>query len=180
MIIKSGLGLAVAVVAFALFAAGAAWMARRLIRSNQSAVIASLPLLREQTVQMESPGELVVSIEVPRLTTDYRQWEFEVIGDGNGHIHRMKWGGPRATGAVPGISTTKIPLGRLTLSRADKLTLRVNGLTPETNHTTHRIILARPHLTRMALQIVGLVFCGIGMLLSLIWGAWLTGIVKTA
>jgi hypothetical protein len=178
MVIKSGLGLAVAGMAFALFCVGAGWLALRLIRSNRAAVISSLPLLPEQTVAVEAPGELVVSIEVPRMATEFRQWEFEIVEESTRRTHPMKWGGPRSTGAVTGISTVKIPLGRLTLARPDSLTLRVKGLASSENYAAYHLILARPHLARMALQIVGLVVCGVGMLLSLLWGLWLLGVVK--
>jgi hypothetical protein len=180
MMIKSGLGLAVAGMVFVLCAVGAVWLALRLIRSNRAAVVATLPLRSEQTVAVDSPGELVVSIEVPRLTTDYRQWEFEVVEAGSQRMHPMKWGGPRATGAVTGISTIKIPVGRLTLTRPDTLTVRVKGLAADANYSAYHVILARPHLARMALQIVGLVFCGVGMLLSLIWCLWQLGVVKAS
>ena len=180
MMVKSNASLAVAAVAFALFCVGAGWMALRLIRSNRAAVISTLPLLPEQTVPVETAGEIVMSIEIPRLATEYRRWEFEIVEDGDGRIHSMKYGGPRSTGAVTGISTTKIPLGRLTLARPDKLTLRVKGLAAGTDYSTHHLILARPHLARMALQIGGLVVCGVGMLLSLLWALWLLGVVKAS
>jgi hypothetical protein len=155
-------------------------MALRLIRGNRTAVVASLPLVAQQTVAVDSPGELVVSVEVPRLATDYRQWEFEVVETHTKQTHVMRWGGPRATGAVTGISTVKIPLGRLALAQPDQLTLRVKGLAPDGNYSTYHLILARPHLARMALQIVGLVLCGVGALLSLLWGLWLMGVVKAS
>jgi hypothetical protein len=178
MVIKSGLLLAVAGVAFVFCGAGAGWMTLRLIRSNRVAVIAAVPLRPDLAVAVEAPGELVVSIEVPRLTSDYRKWEFEVVETSTQRSHLMKWGGPRSTGAVTGISTIKIPIGRLTLERPEKLTIRVKGLAADGNYSEYNIILARPHLARMALQIVGLVLCGVGMLLSLIWGLWLLGVVK--
>jgi hypothetical protein len=180
MMIKSGVWLAVAGIAFGLFCIGAGWMALRLIRSNRAAVISTLPLRSEQTVAVEAPGELVVSIEAPRMTTEYRRWEFEIVEESTKRIHLMKYGGPRSTGAVTGISTIKIPIGRLTLARPDKLTVRAKGLEPDVDYSTYHLVLARPHLARMALQIVGLVVCGVGMLLSLLCGLWLLGVVKAA
>jgi hypothetical protein len=178
--IKSGIGIAVAGVAFVVFGLGAGWVATQLIRSNRAAVIATLPLLREQTVAIEAPGELVVSIEVPRLTTDYRQWEIEVVEAHTKRAHGMRYSGPRATGAVKGLSTIKIPLGRLTLAQPGELTLRVKGLAPDANYTAYHIVLARPHLARIALQVVGVVVCGVGMLLSLLRALWLMGVLKAA
>lgn len=178
MMIKSGSKLAVAGVAFGLFGVGAGLMALQLVRSNRGAVIATLPLVSEQTVPV-SPGEIVVSVEVPRLTTEYRQWEIEVLEAKSKRTHVMKYSGPRATGAVKGLSTIKIPLGRVTLAQPDHLTLRVKGLVSDANYAAYHVVLARPHLARMALQIVALVGCGVGLLLSLIWAMWLLGIVKT-
>ena len=180
MMIKSGIGLAVAGVAFALFCFGAGWMAMRLIRSNRSAIVATLPVIPEQTFAVESSGELLVSVEVPRMATEYRQWEFEVVESGTRQTHVMKWDGPRSTGVVTGISTVKIPVGRLTLARPDVLTLRVRGLNAGADYSAYQLVLARPHLARMAVQIVALVVCGVGMLLSLIWGLWLIGVVKAS
>jgi hypothetical protein len=180
MMIKSGMGFTVAVVAFGLCCAGVGWIAARLIRGNRAAVISSLPLVAQQTVAVASPGELVLSIEVPRLATDYRLWEFEVGESRGKRTHAMKWGGPRSTGAVTGISTVRIPLGHLTLAHPDELTLRVKGLAPGTDYSAYHIVLARPHLLRMIVQIIALVLCGVGMLLSLIRGLWLMGLVKAS
>jgi len=155
-------------------------MALRLIRGNRAAVISTLPLLSEQTIAVESPGELVVSIEVPRMTTEYRRLELEVVEASTKRIHPMKYNRLTSTGAVTGISTIKIPLGRLTTAQPDNLTLRVNGLAPDVDYSTSHLVLARPHLARMAIQIVSLVLCGVGMLLSLLWGLWLVGAVKAS
>jgi hypothetical protein len=179
MMIKSGSKLAVAGVAFGLFGVGAAVMAIQLVRSNRAAVIFTLPLVSEQTVAVSAPGEVVVSVEVPRLTTEYRQWEIEVVEANAKRKHLLKYSGPRATGVVKGTSTIKIPLGRVTLAQPDNLIVRVKGLVSETNYAAYHVVLARPHLVRMALQIVALVGCGVGMLLSLIWGLWLAGVVKS-
>ena len=180
MMIKSGLWLAVAGIAFALFCVGAGLMALRLIRSNRAAVISTLPLLPEQTVTVETPGELMVGVEVPRMATDFRQWEFEVVEVKTKRTHAMKWGGLRLTGAVTGISTVKVPIGQLTLERPDNLILRVKGLAVSVDYSTYHLVLARPYLLRMAVQIAGLVLCGVGALLSLIWAFWLMGIVKAS
>ena len=180
MTVESGAWLAVAVVAFGLSCLGAGWMALRLIRSNRAAMISTLPLLPEQTVAIESHGELVASIEVPRMTTEYREWEFEIVEAGSGQRHLMRYGGPRSTGAVTGISTVKIPLGRFKLAQPGKLTVSVKGITSDANYSTYHVVLARAHLARMALQIAGLVLCGVGTLLSLIWTLWLLGVVRAS
>ena len=178
--IKSGLCLALACICLVLFAMGAVWIALRLLRDNRVAVISTLPILPEQRFTVTEPGEIVVSFEVPRLSTDFREWELEVVEGKTQRVHRMRWGGPRATGTVKGFSTIKIPVGRLTLSEPDTLIFRVTGLTPQGRQAESHIVLARPHLARMALQIVGLVVCGVGMLLSLLGGLWTMGVLKSS
>ena len=178
MTIKSGIGVGAAGVAFVLFCFGAGWIVLRLIRSNRAAVIATIPVVAEQSVRVDSGGELVVSVEVPRMATEFHRWEFEVQENSTGRTHVMKWGGPRTTGVVKGISTIKVPVGQLTLERADTLAIRVKGLSAGADYSTHHVVLARPHLLRMALQIAGLVGCGIGILLSLVGGVWAVGVVK--
>ena len=180
MTIKSGTGVALASVAFVFFSVGAGWIALRLIRSNRAAVISMLPLVPEQSVAVAAPGELVVSVEVPRLTTEYRQWEIEIAERKSQRVHSMKWGGPRATGAVTGLSTIKIPIGRINLLQSDTLTVRVKGLVSPDAGETSQLVFARPHLARMALQIVGLVIGGVGTLLSLLWALWLVGLLKAS
>ncbi len=180
MMIKSDIGLVAAGAAFILFAFGAGWMALRLIRSNRAALITTMPAIAEQTFTVPSAGALVVSFEVPQLTTEYRRWELEVEETSSRRTHRMKWGGPRATGVVKGFSKMKVPIGELTLAQPDTLTFRLTGLAPAPDQTAYHIVLSRPHLARMALQIVGIVACGVGTLLSLLWGLWLLGVLKAS
>ena len=179
MMIKSGLGLAVAVVACPIFAIGAGWFAMNLIRSNRTAVLSTLPVKAEQTVSAKLDGEVVVSLEIPQLSTEYRSWELEVIENGSRQTHHMKWGGPRATGAVKGFSTMKVPVGQLTLANPDTLTIRVKGLAADQSYADSQIVLTRPYLGRMALQIIGIVVCAIAALLSLLGGLWALGVLKT-
>lgn len=47
-----------------------------------------------------------------------------------------------------------------------------SALQPATEDTTSRLLFSKPYLGRMVLQIIGIVLCAIGLLLSLLLGAW--------
>jgi hypothetical protein len=180
MMMKSGVGVACAGLVFVLCAAAAVWLAHRLVRSNRASLVARLPAIQEQNFTVKEAGELVVSLEVPQLTTAFRDWEVEVTETQSRRIHRMRWGGPRSTGTVKGFSAVKVPIGRLLLTQPETLNFRLKGLAPGSDYASSHIVLARPHLTRMALQIAGIVLCAVGALLCLLWGLWQLGLLKTA
>jgi len=48
----------------------------------------------------------------------------------------------------------------------------VIGLQAGADYSGSRIMLSRPYLARLVLQIVGIVVCAIGMLLSLLLALW--------
>ena len=84
----------------------------------------------------------------------------------------MKYEYMRAQGAVYGVTTMRVPLGRMTAQRAGAYSMRVTGLQAGKDYSACRILLSRPYLGRMVLQIIGIVICGVGMLLSLLLGLW--------
>lgn len=178
MAIKSGAGVALAGVGFVLLVIAAGWLAGRLIRGNRAAVIGTYPILPDQTIAVPVSGELVVNVEVPRLNRDFQDWDVEVIAGNSQRSHRMKWSGSYSHGVVKGFTTIRIPFGRVTTAEAERLTVRISGLEAGKDYTGSHLVLVRPHLARIALQVVGLVFCGIGMLLCVIGGLWCLGIVK--
>ena len=84
----------------------------------------------------------------------------------------MKYDFARAQGAVYGLTTMRVPLGRMTAPRAGTYLVRVSGLQMGKDYSASRILLSRPYLGRMVGQILGIVVCAIGMLLSLLAASW--------
>jgi hypothetical protein len=72
----------------------------------------------------------------------------------------------------------QVPIGRMIAARTGVYAVRVEGLQPGKDYSSYRLILSRPYMGRMVLQIVAIVVCGVGMLLSLIWALWLAGLLK--
>jgi hypothetical protein len=70
------------------------------------------------------------------------------------------------------VRTVRIPFGRVTVARPGGYLVRVTGLDPARDYSRTRILLSRPYLGRMAVQIVGIVLCGVAALLCLILASW--------
>lgn len=148
------------------------WIVIRFLRSNRNQVLATGKLLPEQELMIREPGELVLLLETPRLSTDYRNFEFEVVEQATGEKTKMKYSYARAQGAVHGVTTMRVPLGRMIAQGAGSYLVRVLGLQAGKDYSSSRIVFSRPYLGRMALQIFGIVVCAVGMLLSLLGALW--------
>ena len=66
----------------------------------------------------------------------------------------------------------RVPLGRVVVQRPGSYLVRIDGLQAESDYSNSRLLLSRPYLGRMVLQIIGIVICAIGFLLSLLLGWW--------
>src|SRR5688572_12653001 len=179
MIIKSWTGLMVAGAAIAIFGFLLVWLVGRLLRSNRADVQTTLPLVQEQEVDLAVAEEMVLRIEMPRIDTDYRRLQFEIVESRSGKVITMAHRGRAKSGATYGVTTMKLPIGRMTVSPAGRYIIRVAGMTADKDYSAYRLMFSRPYLARMAFQIVGIVLCGVGMLLSLLWGLWLMGLLKS-
>jgi hypothetical protein len=161
-----------ALVAFLVFATLLVWVIARLIRSNRAQVIASGPLVAEQEMAVPEAADSLVVLEVPRFGSDHRTWQIDLTEHATNETTQLRYDPLRAQGAVYGVGTMRVPFGRIRLPRAGRYRVRVGGLTPGKDYSKSRIILSRPYLGRMILQIIGIVLFAIGMLLSLLLGLW--------
>jgi len=172
MIVKSWSVLLVASFLFLALSCLLTWLAIRFLRSNRDQVLATGRLMPEQELTIREPGELVLLLETPRLDSDYRNFEFEVVERATGEKTKMKYSYARAQGAVYGVTTMRVPLGRMIAQRAGSYLVRVLGLQIDKDYSSSRILFSRPYLGRMVLQILGIVVCAVGMLLSLLAALW--------
>ncbi len=56
--------------------------------------------------------------------------------------------------------------------------VRITGVDWDEDYSRYRLIFSRPYLRRMAMQIIRIVICDVGMLLSVIWAGWMMGWIK--
>ena len=179
LIIKSWPWLIVSGVIIVVLGFALAWLVGRLLRSNRADVRIVLPLVQEQKVGLPAAGEMVLRIEMPRFDTDYRRLQFEIVESQSGKATKMAHRGRTNSGATYAVTTMKVPIGRMTVSHPGSYIIRTAGMTPEKDYSAYRLEFSRPYLGRMALQIVGIALCGVGMLLSLLWGLWLMGLLTS-
>ena len=172
MIIKSLPLLIAACAAFLVLGSLLIWVVARFLRSNREQLVAVGPLVEEQEFAIGEPAQLLLIIEVPRIGSEFREFVFEVIEKATGQSIRLSYSYVRAQGAVYGVTTMRVPLGRITVQRPGPFLVRVAGLRPGTDYSRSRIMLSRPYLGRMVLQIIGIVICAIGLLVSLLLGLW--------
>lgn len=163
-------------LAFVLFGIGLVFCVMSLIKGNRADTLASAPVVQEQDVTSPSPGEVVVMLETPRTSQEFREFQIQLIDRQSGQVGMFGYSYGTAQEAVYGVSTMQVPFGRMTL-RAGAYLMRIVGLREGSDYSRYRVILSRPYMGRMALQIIGIVFCGVGMLLSVIGAAWLAGLM---
>ena len=174
------MSLVVPVAVFVLLGIGLIWSVVSLVRSNSRDILASVPAVLQQEVSLASTGDVLVMMEVPRIGSDFRSFRIELVEKQTAQATAMKYSFVTAQGASYGFSTMQVPFGRMRSPGAGLYVARIDGLQPGKDYSSHRLILSRPYMARLVLQILAIVFCGVGMLLSVIWAAWLAGLMKPA
>jgi hypothetical protein len=174
------LSVAVPAVVFVLLGIGLVWSVVSLVRSNNRDILASVPIIPQQEVSLPSPGDVLVMMEVPRIGSDFRSFRIELVEKQTGQATAMSYSLVAAQGATYRFTTMQVPFGRMPSARAGVYVVRIVGLQPGKDYSSHRLILSRPYMARLVLQILAIVFCGVGMLLSVICAAWLAGLMKPA
>ena len=162
---------------FLLLSIGLVWSVVSLVRSNNRDVLASAPVVPLQEVSLPSTGDVLVMLEVPRVGSDFRNFQIELEEKQTGQATAVKYSFVTAQGAVYGVSTMQVPFGRMQAARAGVYIVTIIGMQAGKDYSSHRLILSRPYMARLVMQILAIVFCGVGMLLCAIWAAWLAGLL---
>jgi hypothetical protein len=171
------MSLAVPAIVFSLLFIGLVWSVVSLVRSNSRDILASVPMAPQQEVSLPSTGDVLVVMEVPRIGSDFRSFRIELAEKQTGQATAVTYSFITAQGATYGFTTMQVPFGRMPSARAGLYVVRIVGLQPGKDYSSHRLILSRPYMARLVLQILAIVFCGVGMLLSALWAAWLAGLL---
>jgi hypothetical protein len=172
MTIKSLPLLLGASMAFLIFATLLIRAIIRLLRSNRAQIVAAGPMVAEQQVTLAEPLSLRFLVEAPRFAPWLRHLKFEVTEIATARTSRLGYDFVRAQGAVYGVTTIRVPLGTLMVEQPGEYLIRVIGLEPGKDYGQSKILLSRPYLGRLILQIIAIVFCGLGLLGSLILALW--------
>jgi hypothetical protein len=170
---------AIASSAFVVLGIGLVYCIMNLVRSNRQDILASVPLVTEQEISLTSGGDTLVMIETPRTSIDYRALQIQLIDKQTGQAFALSYSLVTAQGAVYAFTTMQVPFGRIN-AQAGVYAARITGMQPGKDYSDYRLIVSRPYMGRIVLQVLGIVLCGIGLLLSLIWAAWRAGWLKAA
>ena len=177
MMVKSWPLLTLAGIVFILLAPGVVWFAVQLIKGNRGDTLVSAPFVVQQEINLSASGEVVVMIDMPQLATDFKDFQIELTGKKTGQTEVMKYSYLGSQGAIHGVPNLRMPYGRMN-ANAGTYVARITGLNPSKDYSAYQLVFSRPYGTRMALQIIGIVFCVVGMLGCLIWAVWLMGLMK--
>lgn len=145
--------LVAAVAAFLIAALLLARTIRSLIRTMRGSVVASVPVLAEQTFPLSQPGTYDLYVEGRRFSRDFGALDF-ALSDSAGapvSLQRILF---RTT--VSGVSRVRLLLRRFTVSGAGTFTLRITGIRPDQD-PENRIVFATPVTARMVLHILAII-----------------------
>jgi hypothetical protein len=178
MMVKSWSLLTVAGAVFSLAAIGLIFCVVQLVKGNRSDTLLSVALVPQQEINLPGAGEVIVLVQIPQLASGFAGLQIEFTEKESGRAQMMKYSYASTQGAVHGFNGVKLRFGRMTIPRAATYEARVSGLSLGKDYSNYRLIFSRPYLSRMTMQIIGIVVCGLGMLGCLIWGLWLAGLMK--
>jgi hypothetical protein len=173
-----GTSLAFAAIAFLLLAATLVGCVAKMLKSNRTDTLVAAPLAADQEIQLPSTGTARLILEVPRTSADYSNLRIALTEQQSGQTVTADYSMVTAQGTVYGVTTMKVPFGQPTVLRAGMYRARISGLQAGKDYSRYRLQISRPYLSRLILQIIILVFCGVGMLLDVIWVAWMAGWMK--
>jgi hypothetical protein len=159
--------LTIAALLCLLCASGAIWFAIAVLRTTTSSALASIPVDRDSTVTFDSPGEIVVEVETPRLSQEFRLFEIAIINAATGEATKFAYHFNPVGAQSHGVTTMKVPFGRM-FAPAGQYFVRIANVSTDADHSNTRVILSRPYMGRLAAQIVALVLCAVGALGSVI------------
>ena len=180
MAVKSLSLLLAAGLLFTVLALGLVWFVTLLIRGNQNSVLRSAPLVSVQELRLDHVGEIVVLLEVPRISMEFRNFELHFSNRETGQRIALRYRYLRAQKSVYGVTTMKVPFGHVMNPAPATWSVSITGLESQKDYSNYRLILSKPYIGRMVVQIMGIVFCAVGMLLCVIWSCWLLGLMKAS
>ncbi len=166
--------------AFLLFGFGFVWCSVQMVRSNRKDILAVAPVVPAQEIQLPSSGMARVLLECPRTSADYRNMRIELVEKESGRNVTADYAPLAAQGAVYGVTTMQVPIGPAAMLRTGTYVVRIGGLQAGNDYSRYRLMISRPYIGRLTLQIIGLVLCGVAMLLDVIWFCWMAGWMQSA
>jgi hypothetical protein len=152
---------------FVLALATLAAIIRAVVRSLRNSRLCAVPLRSQQEIEFQAGGKVVLCLEGPRFTPQFRKLTFELrpLGGDVLHGHRILF---RTISS--GLSRARITLRRFELPAAGRYRLSLHGLDPRYDDAPgHAIVFMRPHLVQTLLTAIGITLASALAIVSLVF-----------
>ena len=153
-------------VAFAALAL-LSWTIASLLRTVRSSVIATMPLVAEQRVEINSSGDFAINIESPLLTRRPINLRFTLSGVDSSDAHRHV-SDSRANRRDVDVRARAWSSTPSRSSSAGAYHLRIDGLDPGTDYSRDAILITRQFRGALVLHVLALIACGVALIGSLV------------
>jgi hypothetical protein len=161
---------------FLLALAALVALVRAVFRMVRGACLSAVPLRMSQAIEFPVAGKVVLCMEGPRFTPQFRKLRFELRQPGGAEIsgHRILF-----RLVTSGVSRARISLRTYDLPMAGRYELIIHGLEPaQVDAPDHAIVFMRPHLARTVLYVIGITLASALAISSLVF--FLLSVVPTA
>lgn len=161
---------------FLLALAALVALVRAVVRMVRGARLSAVPLRTSQTIEFPAAGKVVLCMEGPRFTPQFRKLRFELRQPGGDEIsgHRILF-----RLVTSGVSRVRISLRTYNLPMTGRYELVIHGFDPaQVDVPDHSIVFMRPHLVRTILSVIGITLASVLAIASLVF--LLLSVVPTA
>lgn len=150
-------GIWISILTFVIFMVLLVWCIAGVVRAMGKAPIFSVPLLDQQEVEFTEAGKVVLSMEGPFLSRRFARLDYELIGpDGMTVQSRPSLFRARSSG----VKKAEMELRVYAIRTPGRHVFQIKNLEGEkASDDRHRMIFTRPHLGRTLVQVIGIVFC---------------------
>jgi len=142
-----------------------------LLRTVRGSVIVSVPIRSEQEVTITASGAFALNLESPAFTTRPATLRFALSSTGSGSPIALYPIAFRTD--VSSMSRSRVELYSFTIPSPGAYTLRVDGIDPSTDYSSHAILITRQYRGALVLHVLALVALGVALIGSLV----VTGLV---
>ena len=137
-----------------------------LLRSVRGSVIASVPIRSEQQLTINSSGDFALNLEAPTFTSHPASLSFSLAGvdpQSTIALHPIAF-----RTELSSMSRARLELYSFTIPSPGTYTLRVAGLNPATDYSTHAIVITRQYRGALVLHVIALIALGVLLIGSIV------------
>lgn len=133
-------------------------MIRRLIRLPASVTEHTLPVIPHQKIEFIDIGEKYLHVEGPRFTTVFSGISF-ALSDGSTNLP-VRLRSVILRSVMGGMSRAKLLLKTFVIDHAGSYGLQIGGIKEGVDYSNTHIVITKPYLAKLTLNILGLILAG--------------------